>query len=381
MERIPLVSVCMPAYNHEKFVGEAIESILGQTAGDLELLICDDRSPDGTFDVINSFGDDSRLHVARMPFRSGPSATLNEALRQARGTYIAVCASDDRWLPEKLERQIAFLEQHPEKGAVFCRPWLIDEIGDRVSDDLHLLSDPIGAELFGRTDWVAGFFFRGNCLCASSPLLRADAVRRTGEFDPLLLQLQDFEYWLRFLVHSDLAWTQDRLMEYRVDSGGVSLSTPSQAANARFLFEYSRVMRHFATDTAAEALALVRIDGPDPFTWRPRVPDRNLMLANLALRRAQSGYAPQHVLFALDCLHRYAANAPDLTGHVDEMRLFSLALFEVTGSKVVQDVFLGATPSTTKRSGDPATGAAQSPAEPPIRSRLWQAVLQKLKQR
>lgn len=374
MERLPLVSVCMPAYNHEKFVGEAIESILGQTAGDLELLVCDDQSSDGTFDVINSFGHDERLHVARMPFRSGPSVTLNEALRRARGKYIAFCASDDRWLPEKLERQIAFLEQHPEKCAVFCRPWLIDEFGERASDKLHLLSNAIGAESFGRTDWFAGFFFRGNCLCASSPLLRADAVRRTGEFDPLLLQLQDFDYWLRLLAHSDLALTQDRLMEYRVDSGGVNLSRPSVTASARSWFEASRVMRHFTTDAAIAALALVRVDGPDPFSWRPPVPDQNLMLANLALRQAQSAYAPAHVLFALDCLHRYAANSPSLIGHADEMRLFSLALFEVTGSQIVQDVFLGA----TQRGMKPAPELASTLSEPTIRKGLWGAVLQKM---
>lgn len=117
----PLVSICMPAYNHAAFVGFAIESILAQTFGDFELLINDDCSSDLTLDVICSY-DDPRISVVRQTLRSGPSVTINAGMRRARGKYLAFCASDDLWLPEKLARQVPYMEAHPQVAALFSKP-------------------------------------------------------------------------------------------------------------------------------------------------------------------------------------------------------------------------------------------------------------------
>ena len=121
MSRPPLVSVCLPAYNHAAYVGFAIESILAQTFGDFELLINDDCSPDLTYEVITSY-DDARIFPVRQSLRSGVSVTINAAMRRARGKYIAFCASDDIWLPEKLQRQVAQMESHPEGVPAWLRP-------------------------------------------------------------------------------------------------------------------------------------------------------------------------------------------------------------------------------------------------------------------
>ena len=126
----------MPAYNHAAYVGFAIESILAQSFGDFELLINDDCSSDLTFDVIRSY-EDPRINAVRQPLRSGPSVNLNAAMRRARGKYIALCASDDLWLPEKLERQLVYMESHPEVAALFGIPWLIDSDGTRMADSAH----------------------------------------------------------------------------------------------------------------------------------------------------------------------------------------------------------------------------------------------------
>ena len=138
MNGTPLVSVCMPAYRHERYVAVAIESILAQDCPDMELVINDDCSPDGTFDVISRYRD-PRIRAERNTIRSGPSVTLNSALRRARGRYIALCSSDDRWLPGKLQQQLAHLEQHRHLGASFFRPRLIDSEGrpDRKSTRLN----------------------------------------------------------------------------------------------------------------------------------------------------------------------------------------------------------------------------------------------------
>ena len=342
MSKAPLVSICMPAYNHARFVGYAIESILAQTFGDFELLITDDCSPDLTFEVIRSY-DDPRIIAVRQDLRSGPSVTLNASVRRARGKYIALCASDDLWLPEKLARQVPYMEAHPQVAALFGKPWFIDSDGARLPDSAHgQLARDFGGENFDRRQWLAWLFRNGNCLCAATPLLRTDAMRAVGEFDPLMLQLQDYDYWVRLLGRYELRLSPDRLVEYRVDSDGANISKGSMAAYARTTYESYRVLCHFADGDAADALAATPLMGEPLFTWQPAAPSRDLQLAQHALECADAtSIAPSHFLFAMDCLHRHGRRENALVGAPGETRLFTLPLFEVTGSSLAQNVLLG----------------------------------------
>lgn len=342
MGHAPLVSICMPAYNHARFVGFAIESILAQTFVDFELLITDDCSSDLTFKVIRSY-EDPRIIAVRHDLRSGPSVTLNTSMRRARGKYIGFCASDDMWLPEKLERQLSYMEAHPDVAALFGKPWLIDADGVRLPDSAHgELGKDFGGENFDRWQWLAWLFQNGNCLCAATPLLRAEAVRAIGEFDPLMLQLQDYDYWVRLLSRYELRLSPDRLVEYRVNSDGANISRASMAAYARITYETYRVLCHFADGEAADAVAAAPLKGEPLFTWQPASPSRDLRLAQHALKCADTkSIAPSYFLFAMDCLHRYGRNEHALVGAADETRLFTLPLFEVMGSSLAQNIFLG----------------------------------------
>lgn len=106
-----LVSIIMPTYNCGRFIAESINSVLAQTYTNWELLIVDDCSADNTAEVVASFKD-SRIHYQRNERNSGAAVTRNTALRFVKGKYIAFLDSDDLWLPEKLERQIAFMEKN-----------------------------------------------------------------------------------------------------------------------------------------------------------------------------------------------------------------------------------------------------------------------------
>ena len=104
---MPLVSVIMPAFNAERFIGESIESALAQTLGDIEVLVADDGSTDRTQAIVEEFARrDSRVRLLRAERNSGPAAARNRAIVAACGRYISFLDSDDRWLPRKLERQI-----------------------------------------------------------------------------------------------------------------------------------------------------------------------------------------------------------------------------------------------------------------------------------
>lgn len=103
-----LVSIIMPSYNAARFIGESIDSVLGQTYGNWELLIVDDCSTDETMQTVAAYGD-SRIRYLRNTTNCGAAVSRNRALCEARGRWIAFLDSDDLWLPQKLERQINFM--------------------------------------------------------------------------------------------------------------------------------------------------------------------------------------------------------------------------------------------------------------------------------
>ncbi len=113
----PKVSILMPAYNAEKYISAAIESILSQSLTDLELLIIDDGSRDKTVEIITSFTD-SRIRLMKNKMNLGVAATRNAGIAAAKGEYIALLDADDVALPGRLEKQVAFLDANPDYGLV-----------------------------------------------------------------------------------------------------------------------------------------------------------------------------------------------------------------------------------------------------------------------
>lgn len=116
--KCPVVSVIMPSYNARDYIDDAIRSVLAQTVTDWELFVIDDGSGDGTYErAVALAGDDPRIRVLKNEQNMGVSATRNRGISLSRGRYIALLDCDDIWYPEKLERQLARME---ETGAAFC---------------------------------------------------------------------------------------------------------------------------------------------------------------------------------------------------------------------------------------------------------------------
>lgn len=107
-----MVSIIMPSYNTAKFISSTIESVLAQTYVNWELIIVDDCSKDNTDDVINQYLTDTRIHYIKNETNSGAAVSRNRALREAKGKWIAFLDSDDLWMPDKLTKQIAFMENN-----------------------------------------------------------------------------------------------------------------------------------------------------------------------------------------------------------------------------------------------------------------------------
>src|SRR5262245_55227910 len=128
MSESPKVTVVIPVYNREKYVAAAIESILAQTFSNFELLVIDDGSTDGSREVIQSFRD-LHVHLVCNETNLGIPRTRNRGIQRAHGEYLAFLDSDDWAYPERLGKQVAFLDSHPEHAAVGAWVAWMDETG------------------------------------------------------------------------------------------------------------------------------------------------------------------------------------------------------------------------------------------------------------
>ena len=130
--RPELVSVIMPTFNASRYLADSIESILSQTYTNLELLITDDCSTDNTRNILKEFSErDKRVKVKYLKENSGPGVARNRSIERAKGRYIAFCDCDDRWMPDKLERQIAHMRKHD--CALCSSSYLICDENDKIT--------------------------------------------------------------------------------------------------------------------------------------------------------------------------------------------------------------------------------------------------------
>lgn len=177
------VSIVMPTYNAAPHIGDATQSILSQSYRDFELIIVDDGSTDGTLDIIDSF-DDKRITLINRS-GSGITGALNRGLREASGKYIARQDGDDISHPDRLEKQVSFLKEHPKVALVGTASKIIDENG-RLIDKRHVLRQPTIDDLVQKNRFIHG-----------SVMMRRDAVESVGGYDETFKYTEDYDLWLR----------------------------------------------------------------------------------------------------------------------------------------------------------------------------------------
>jgi glycosyltransferase involved in cell wall biosynthesis len=221
----PLVSVCIPSYNYEKYIGEAIESVLHQTYTNWEIIVVDDASSDNSPALLEAYQRDypDRFHFVAAAANRGIGNTLNHCISLAKGDYIAYLGADDRMLPERLQVQVDYLQQNQSVGAVCSDVHAIDKEGQRVPVSL-----PFSTPVFD----LRLQLLQGNFLNAPSALVRKKVFDDVGLISPVLQYVQDFDHWLRLLEHYELVRLDDKLTEYRIHGGNISVQNPGQHAYA-----------------------------------------------------------------------------------------------------------------------------------------------------
>lgn len=214
----PLVSVIVGVYNKERFVGECLRSVLAQTYSNWELIVVDDASTDGSLaEVERTVGSDSRVRIFRREENSGhPGVARNQALREAKGHYVAFLDADDRWHGDKLECQVSFMESHPEYPFTHTRCMVIDAQG-------QLMGLRHGGHYPASGDCLDALL--DHCfICTSSVMIRMDALKQVGEFseEPCFQSGQDYEFFVRCAKAFPVAMPEEPLVDYRWFDGSVS---------------------------------------------------------------------------------------------------------------------------------------------------------------
>lgn len=206
---MPKVSVILTSFNHEKYIREAIDSVLNQSFTDFELIIWDDASTDDSWAVINDYSD-PRIKSFRNKVSKRGIYGINKAISElASGEYIAIHHSDDVWEPDKLERQVAFLDENPKIGAVFTWVQIIDEHG------VKLTGDWFDQENKTQWQWLNQLFLGENHLNHPSVLIRKQCYQDAGLYRYGLAQTGDADMWSRVLIKLPIHIIQEKLTMHR----------------------------------------------------------------------------------------------------------------------------------------------------------------------
>lgn len=204
----PKISVLMPVYNAEKYLREAIDSILNQTFKDFEFLIINDASTDNSKKIIFSYSD-RRISYLENNKNLGLPRTLNKGLRLAKADYVARMDADDVSLPDRLEKQLLIVERGDNVGLVASWITLIDENNNEIGDWRADRENNSPEEIFYT-------LFFGNCLAHSSVFYKKDIVLKIGGYNESFERAQDYELWTRLAKSTKIVKIRKIETKYRV---------------------------------------------------------------------------------------------------------------------------------------------------------------------
>lgn len=211
-----LISVVMPTYNHAKFIGKAIDSVLNQTYKNFELFIIDNYSEDETAKIVTSYEDDRIIYLK---FRNNGiiAAARNHGIKHSHGEYIAFLDSDDFWLPEKLEKQIILFQISNETAMVYTRFKTIE--GDTISSSIFPKNGRYKSGNIFKSLYLRSF------VACSTVMIKRSVLDQVGLFstDPDLIAIEDTDLWLRIALKHVIKCTNNLpLILYRIHAKSIS---------------------------------------------------------------------------------------------------------------------------------------------------------------
>ncbi len=214
MGKYPKVSVIMSVYNSEKYLEEAINSVLNQTFQDFELIVIDDGSTDNSRRILESYRRHSKIKMLINKHNEGVAAARNKALKISKGKYIAVIDADDIALPQRLEKEVRYLDKHPEIGLVGSFYYVIDENGKI----LKLITVPTTNEE------IQEILIKHNCFAHSSIMFRRECLDTVGGYREAFQYALDYDFILRISEKYKVAIIPEPLCAWRINPNSISVT-------------------------------------------------------------------------------------------------------------------------------------------------------------
>jgi len=241
----PLVSVVIPVYNVERYIEQALDSVLSQSYSNFEIIVVDDQSPDNSIAIVKDRYSDDRIRLIQQKNR-GLAGARNTGVRHANGRYIAFLDSDDFWQPTKLESHIRVMEANPSCGVSFSSSLFVDE----NDQSLGRLQEPNKKSNYHPRD----IFCRNPIGNGSAPVIRKGILEQIGfqtaekneggipytqYFDESLQQSEDVDCWTRIaiLTATNFQYIDQPLTNYRLNDGGLSANVDKQFETWMYLLE------------------------------------------------------------------------------------------------------------------------------------------------
>lgn len=195
----PKISVLMINYNHAAHLSLTIESVLSQTYQNIQFIIVDDGSTDCSQTIIKDYASrDPRIEYYFLEKNQHICHATNFGFQKVTGEYLARIDSDDLWYPNKLQKQLDFMQKTPDCNICFSWTDLIDEHGNSINDSERELYNLFnGSHPSCQEHWLEFFFIHGNCLSHPSVLMKTEIQKEIGDFNPAYRQAHDFDYWIR----------------------------------------------------------------------------------------------------------------------------------------------------------------------------------------
>lgn len=253
----PLVSVVIAVYNGHNTIGDTLDSVLNQTYKNLEIIIVDDASTDNSREIIANY-EDSRIKCIYLKENQHICYAGNIGFQHAKGKYVALIGHDDIWRENKLEQQVTFMEEHPSYSVCFTWADIIDGNKDVVNMTFDWLYRKFRGNNYKQDYRIRKLIFEDNHLCAPSACIRRDFLERTGYYRYGLVQLQDYDLWIRLLCEGPIYILQNNLTFYRrFIEGGKNLSAVNMEAMNRARHEKMWIQDTFVSKVPAEDFARI----------------------------------------------------------------------------------------------------------------------------
>ncbi len=222
----PTVTVFIPCYNAERFISETIDSILGQTYQDFEILIIDDGSTDSSRDILECYAKkDNRIRIMYNKVNRGVAYTRNRGIKEARGKYLATMDSDDMATPIRLEKEVQYLDKHKSIGAISGCLYMIDEKGRKLSKQKKVA--------YNANEVKAHMFFT-NVIVNSASMYRLDIVRKYNiKYKNDYHGVEDYMFWCMLLTYTNIVVMDEYFVYYRIVQSGLTCTNRRECNSER----------------------------------------------------------------------------------------------------------------------------------------------------